>query len=104
MLILHALPEPVNKDIINPPTFPIHTDLHPMPFEHRREGLTGVLSALVRVENLWNSITPKGFLQGFPADLSVQCIRDAPSQHASRIPVHLPKAEISRIFLNIVEI
>ena len=47
-----------------------------MGFEHRRERLSGLLGALVRVEDFRGSVAQQGFFQGLHTGVGLKGIRN----------------------------
>ena len=52
MLVFHTPPEPLNKDVVERPTFPIHTDLHAGGFQSLGILRAGEVTPLVAVPDL----------------------------------------------------
>ncbi len=50
-------PEAFNKDIIQQKAPTIHADFDTVIFQHTYEGAAGKLAALIRIENLWATIS-----------------------------------------------
>src|SRR4051812_24404350 len=50
--------------------------------------VNGELAALVGIEDLRPAVADQSFLQGIDAEVGVQRVRNSPSQHRPRVPVH----------------
>jgi hypothetical protein len=53
ILVLEAVPQPLDEDVVHPAAAAVHGDLDAGPFERTGEGDAGELAALVGVEDLW---------------------------------------------------
>lgn len=68
VLILHAAPEPLDKNIVQRPASAVHADLDALRLQTIREVDTRELTSLVRIENLRSAREPNCLIQGFQAE------------------------------------
>src|SRR5450759_1474642 len=74
-LILDALPQPFDEDVIAPAALAIHADLDAMLFEEADESGTGELAALVRIHNLRRTVFQDRFFQRIDTGIGCQAER-----------------------------
>jgi hypothetical protein len=55
--MFQATPESLNHDIINPAALTLHTDFDVGRFQYVGKSVTGKLSSLISIKDLWSAIT-----------------------------------------------
>ena len=85
--VFDAAPEPLDEDVVQCSTTPIHTDGDLPLFENAGESTARKLDALIRIENLWRCLFQR-LMQRARAEIRFQRGRDFPRQHITRVPVH----------------
>ena len=86
-LVFDALPQPLDKHVVAPTTFPVHTDLDAVVFQHPREFLAGELTPLIGVEDLRRAIAGQGVLDRFETEVGGQRVGEPPCQYPATRPV-----------------
>ena len=74
LLVFQTAPETLDKYIVHPAALAVHADLNMLVLEHIRETLTGKLTALVAVEDLWWPVDRQRLLQRLNARRSIQTV------------------------------
>ncbi len=87
LLIFETLPQPLDKDIVPPPSGSIHADLNSMSPQKPGEFLAGELAALIRVENFWGTIAGDNLQHRVHTEIRGQRIGEPPRQHPATRPV-----------------
>src|SRR3954462_352685 len=87
-LVFQTAPQPLNEDIIHPSSPPVHRNAHTRLPQNASKPWRGELAALVGVEDLRAADPPQSPRQRLNAEVRVHRIRDPPSQHLPRGPVH----------------
>ena len=87
VLILHAAPKPLDKNIVQRPASVVHADLDALRLQTIREVDTRELTSLVRIENLRSAGEPNCLIQGFQAEGAIQGHGHVPCQHIAAVPV-----------------
>ncbi len=85
--VFHGAPEAFDENVVAPRTSTIHTDSNALRLEESRKGLTGELTTLIRIQNVWSPITKHCVFYGFEAELDVHRDRQSPGQDSARIPI-----------------
>src|ERR1700710_1484711 len=85
IVVLDGFPEPFDPDIIQGPPFSIHGYQYALQFEELRPQGTGVLSALIGVDDCRFTVSPNGVLQYILTPLGSKRVADAPSDNFSAI-------------------
>ncbi len=76
MLVLHGSPESFDKDIVSPGALAIHADTNLVLLEVLGKYLTGELTALISVHNLWLAVFGDRFFECIQAKTGVHRDRD----------------------------
>src|ERR1035441_1991528 len=89
LLIFHAAPQPLDKNVVQAAAATVHADVHTVRFQSASESLAGELRALVRVENprLAAAAVPQGVAQRRHTKIALQTRRQPPTQHVPAGPV-----------------
>ena len=74
LLIFQTAPETLDKYIVHPAALAVHADLNIMLLEHIGEALTGKLTALIAVEDLWWPVGRQRLLQCLNARRGIQTV------------------------------
>jgi hypothetical protein len=74
LLIFLTAPETLDKYIVHPATLAVHADLDILVLEHTGEALTGKLTALIAVEDLWRPSDRQCLLQRLNARRGIQTV------------------------------
>src|SRR5215213_9009806 len=86
MLVFHTAPEPLDKDVVERSTFPIHTDLH----AHRRKQLgvlwAGEVTSLIAVPNLRGRYCQRT-IDRIQDERLLQCVIERPTHNIARIQI-----------------
>jgi len=88
LLVLDALPEPFNEDVISPATFAVHADRNAVGFECLGKFQAGKLTALVAVHNLGPSVFGNRLIERCDAKVCVHGVGEPPRQDPAAGPVH----------------
>lgn len=88
VFMLHVAPQALDKDVVQSPTAPIHTDGHAFALEHVREGHACELRSLVAVEHLGRAMLSQRIFQTVHAERCVHAVAESPGQHLTAVPVH----------------
>jgi hypothetical protein len=86
LFIRDGLPYALDKDVVQRPPAPIHTDVHPARFEPGRKRDAREWRSLISIESLWLGVHERSF-QGTDAEVAVEGDRDFPGHHVARTPV-----------------
>lgn len=86
-VLFQTPPKPFGEHIVDPPSFPVHTDSDFVTFKDSGEFFTRELGTLVRIEYLRFSIEKHRFFEAFGTEPSIQSSREPPREHLPRIPV-----------------
>jgi len=73
-LILDALPQPLDKDVVAPGAFAVHADLDAVLLHQVDKLGAGELAALVRIQDFWDTIVPNRGLDGLQAEIHRQAV------------------------------
>lgn len=85
--MFNAVPQPLDKEVVQPPPASVHADGNSIPLEHARERRARELRSLVGVDDLRLVVQPKGIFYTVGAKQGVHFVADSPSEHPARIPV-----------------
>ena len=88
VIVFQRSPEPFDPYIVQGSSLAVHRDLYPLGLEVLGPEGTGVLAALVRVQDLRFTVRSNGFLQDFPAPGGGQRVADAPSDDFTAVYIH----------------
>ena len=78
LLIFETPPQPLDNDVVPPPPGSIHTDLNVMVFQEARKLLTGKLTPLIGIQNLWATILADRLPFRFHTEIRSQRIGEPP--------------------------
>jgi len=81
VVVLHAPPQALDEDVIQPAAATVHADLDVVVTEHAREALTGELCALVGVEDQRRVVTFQGLCERLDAEGGVEGVGKLPGEH-----------------------
>ena len=86
--ILQGPPQPLDEDVVDAAPFAIHRDPAADPFQPVGPGEGRELRPLIGVHDLGRAELVDRLVQRFDAEVSLQGVGDAPSQHFPGVPVH----------------
>ena len=81
LLILDALPEPLDEDVVPPRALAIHADLNAVVVEQLSEVAAGKLTALIGVEDFRGAMPCNRVPYCVQTEVRCQRVGDAPGQH-----------------------
>jgi len=87
-LVLQALPQPLDHDVVHPPSLAVHRDPNAGLLENLDELDAGELAPLVGVEDPGAAISCQRLPKGRDAEVSFQRVRQPPGEDLSAVPVH----------------
>ena len=87
VLVLDAAPQALDKNVIQSPASPIHTDPNVGSIQETGKGQRRELSTLIGVENL-RLTSLQGLLQDLKTEMTIQGIRELPGQDIAAKPVY----------------
>ncbi len=87
VLVLDALPQPLDEHVVAPAAAPVHADGDAVAVQRVGELQAGELAALVGVHDLGSAVARNGLLQGSDAEVRLHGDRHAMGQHATAVPV-----------------
>jgi len=79
LLVLHAVPQPLDEDVVTPAALAVHVDADIVLQEQGNEVGAGELAALVGVEDLGYAVAVDCLPDGIDAEIGRQRIRNAPA-------------------------
>jgi hypothetical protein len=87
VLVLDALPDPLDEDVVDPAALAVHADHDVVGLEYAGEFGAGELAALVGVEDLRPAVLGDRLFQGLDAEVRAHADRHPMRQHPAGCPV-----------------
>ncbi len=88
VVILYSTPKSFNHNVVQCTTFTIHADPDIMALQNTSEGVTGILTALIGIEDFRPVFGLQSILQTFDAKGVIQAITKLPTDHIATRPVN----------------
>ena len=88
IVVLDCPPQPLYENIVLAPASAIHADCNAVALKQTRKSLTGKLSALVGIENLWSAVAPDSLGERLDTEVGLHGVGHPPGEHLAAVPVH----------------
>lgn len=85
--IFQRPPQPLDEDVVEQPTLPIHRDPHARPAQSIPPSEGRELRSLIGIHDFGRAELVDGLIQGLDAEVRLQRVRDPPGQNLASVPV-----------------